>query len=70
MARSFPVGAVMLLETGGEARFQVRPIEGVTLPAGNVEAELLMYMATCGDSSRRVLTRSTWNCLRARAALT
>ncbi|MUG32384.1 GmrSD restriction endonuclease domain-containing protein [Psychrobacter sanguinis] len=29
IARSFPVGAVMLLETGGEVRFQTRPIEGV-----------------------------------------
>src|SRR5205085_1835945 len=32
IARSFPIGAVMLLETGGEARFQVRPLEGVALP--------------------------------------
>src|SRR5829696_94365 len=32
IARSFPIGAVMLLETGGEARFQVRPVEGVALP--------------------------------------
>lgn len=29
IARSFPVGAVMLLETGGQVRFQVRPIENV-----------------------------------------
>jgi len=29
IARSFPVGAVMLLETGGAARFQVRPVENV-----------------------------------------
>lgn len=29
IARTFPVGAVMLLETGGEARFQVRPLENV-----------------------------------------
>nr|WP_202405780.1 MULTISPECIES: DUF262 domain-containing protein [Halomonas] len=29
MARSFPVGAVMLMETGGEVRFQVRPVEGI-----------------------------------------
>ncbi len=29
VARSFPVGAVMLLETGGEARFQVRPVENI-----------------------------------------
>ncbi|MFY0568951.1 GmrSD restriction endonuclease domain-containing protein [Archangium lansingense] len=32
IARSFPIGAVMLLETGGEARFQVRTVEGVELP--------------------------------------
>src|SRR5439155_24652490 len=32
IARSFPIGAVMLLETGGETRFQVRPVEGVDLP--------------------------------------
>jgi hypothetical protein len=29
IARSFPIGAVMLLETGGETRFQVRLVEGV-----------------------------------------
>lgn len=32
IARSFPIGAVMLLETGGETRFQMRPVEGVILP--------------------------------------
>jgi hypothetical protein len=29
IARSFPIGAVMLLETGGEMRFQTRPVEGL-----------------------------------------
>ena len=29
IARSFPIGAVMLLESGGEVRFQTRPVEGV-----------------------------------------
>ncbi|MFO1361351.1 MAG: DUF262 domain-containing protein [Burkholderiales bacterium] len=32
IARSFPIGALMLLETGGEAKFQVRLVEGVELP--------------------------------------
>src|SRR4051812_9950148 len=41
IARSFPIGAVMLLETGGEARFQVRPVEGVSL-ASNKHAERLI----------------------------
>lgn len=31
IARQFPIGAVMLLQAGGEARFQVRPAEGVKL---------------------------------------
>jgi hypothetical protein len=30
VARSFPVGAIMLLETGGEARFQTRPVENLS----------------------------------------
>jgi uncharacterized protein with ParB-like and HNH nuclease domain len=29
IARAFPIGAVMLLENGGETRFKVRPVEGV-----------------------------------------
>jgi hypothetical protein len=35
IARSFPIGSIMLLETGGEARFQIRPVEGVSLAAGS-----------------------------------
>src|ERR1051326_3662117 len=31
IARSFPIGSVMLLETGGSVHFQVRPMEGVKL---------------------------------------
>jgi hypothetical protein len=44
IARAFPVGAVMLLETGGEARFKVRPVEGldpVTVPPENAEQLIL-----------------------------
>ena len=29
IARSFPVGAIMLLETGGNVHFQTRPVEGL-----------------------------------------
>lgn len=42
IARSFPIGSIMLLETGGEARFQVRPVEGVELPAGASEVSRLI----------------------------
>lgn len=44
IARSFPIGAVMLLETGGETRFQVRPVEGVDLPpqADEIAEELIL----------------------------
>jgi hypothetical protein len=50
IARSFPVGAVMLLETGGEARFQLRPVEGVELPPG-ASPELLIL-----DGQQRLTT--------------
>jgi hypothetical protein len=29
ITRSFPVGAVMLMETGGELSFETRPVEGI-----------------------------------------
>ncbi|SAL18872.1 hypothetical protein AWB70_00883 [Caballeronia cordobensis] len=51
VARSFPVGAVMLLETGGETRFQVRPVEGVSLPPDGPDAELLIL-----DGQQRLTT--------------
>lgn len=50
IARSFPVGAVMLLETGGEVRFQVRPVEGVQL-SSNKEPEQLIL-----DGQQRLTT--------------
>lgn len=42
VARSFPVGAVMLLETGGDVRFQVRPIENLTFTGPIPEPERLI----------------------------
>jgi hypothetical protein len=42
IARSFPVGAVMLLETGGDVRFQVRPIENVVFDGKLPEPEKLI----------------------------
>lgn len=42
IARSFPVGAVMLLETGGDVRFQVRPVENVRIPGRLPEPEFLI----------------------------
>lgn len=40
VSRQFPIGAVMMLETGGEARFQSKPIEGVDREG--VEADRLL----------------------------
>ncbi|HYG10433.1 MAG TPA: DUF262 domain-containing protein [Pyrinomonadaceae bacterium] len=51
IARSFPVGAVMLLESGGEARFQVRPVENVPFSDTLPEAELLIL-----DGQQRLTT--------------
>jgi hypothetical protein len=43
IARAFPIGAVMLLETGGELRFKVRPVEGLkpAIADGAVEKLIL-----------------------------
>ena len=52
IARSFPVGAVMLLETGGEVRFQTRPVEGVEkLIDASVEPQKLIL-----DGQQRLTT--------------
>ncbi|WP_145543090.1 GmrSD restriction endonuclease domain-containing protein [Yersinia frederiksenii] len=50
LGRSFPVGAVMLLETGGEVRFQVRPVENV-LSSGLSSPEKLIL-----DGQQRLTT--------------
>lgn len=42
IARSFPVGAIMLLETGGGVRFQVRPVEGVRLASPREPEKLIL----------------------------
>lgn len=42
IGRSFPIGAIMLLQTGGDARFQVRPVEGVFLPNGQEPERLIL----------------------------
>ena len=43
VARAFPIGAVMMLETGGEAKFQPRPVQGISFSeGGEVEPERLI----------------------------
>jgi hypothetical protein len=43
IARSFPIGSIMLLETGGTARFQIRLVEGVDpAPGANADVENLI----------------------------
>jgi hypothetical protein len=51
VARSFPVGAVMLLENGGEARFQIRPVENVIFDGAPPLAESLIL-----DGQQRLTT--------------
>lgn len=43
IARSFPVGAVMLMETGGEVRFETRPVEGIDPDSVTKEAVCLVF---------------------------
>jgi hypothetical protein len=51
VARSFPIGAVMLLETGGDVRFQIRPIEHITFEKTIPDAESLIL-----DGQQRLTT--------------
>ena len=51
IARSFPIGAVMLLETGGNVRFQVRPVEYVPFGQNIPKAESLIL-----DGQQRLTT--------------
>jgi len=50
--RSFPIGAVMLLEAGGEVRFQTRPVEGLEgkIPDGRELEKLIL------DGQQRLTT--------------
>lgn len=52
VARSFPIGAVMLLENGGEVRFQTRPVEGMErkIPRVKVPEKLIL------DGQQRLTT--------------
>jgi hypothetical protein len=50
LGRSFPVGAVMLLETGGAVRFQVRPVENVPLKGFSSPEKLIL------DGQQRLTT--------------
>lgn len=42
IARAFPIGGIMLLETGGEARFQIRHVEGIDAPPTDIKVERLI----------------------------
>lgn len=52
VGRSFPIGAVMLLEAGGDVRFQARPIEGIegSIQAGKQPEKLIL------DGQQRLTT--------------
>ena len=42
VARAFPIGSIMLLETGGDARFQIRLVEGVDAATATANTERLI----------------------------
>ena len=52
IARSFPIGAVMLLEAGGEVRFETRPVEGLegSIPKDRPPEKLIL------DGQQRLTT--------------
>lgn len=58
IARSFPVGAVMMLDTGGDVRFQVRPVENVDFDGDIPEPERLIL-----DGQQRLTSLTQVLCL-------
>lgn len=52
IGRSFPIGAIMLLESGGEIRFQTRPVEGLedAIPRDKTPERLIL------DGQQRLTT--------------
>ncbi|WP_448570495.1 GmrSD restriction endonuclease domain-containing protein [Trichothermofontia sp.] len=58
IGRSFPVGAIMLLETGGAVRFQMRPVENVSLSEPLPDAAKLIL-----DGQQRLTTLTQVLCL-------
>ena len=58
IARSFPVGAVMMLDTGGNVRFQVRPVENLTFDGEIPEPERLIL-----DGQQRLTSLTQVLCL-------
>jgi len=42
IAQSFPIGAIMMLETGGDVQFQARPLENVGFDSDNPNPEKLI----------------------------
>ncbi len=63
VAKSFPVGAVMLLETGGETRFQLRGVEGVSpVPEPAIAEQLIL------DGQQRLTTLTQVLALKAAVA--
>lgn len=55
IARAFPVGAIMLLESGGETRFKVRPVEG--LDSTKITAEKAEKLILDGQQRLTSLTQ-------------
>jgi hypothetical protein len=66
VSRSFPIGALMSLETGGDANFKPRPVEGAPNKAREVSPDFLLldgqqrmtslYQATSGESPVETVT--------------
>ena len=58
LARSFPIGAVMLLEAGGEVRFETRPVEGLErIVSNSCNPEKLILD---GQQRLTTLTQAIW----------
>lgn len=56
IARAFPIGAIMMLETGGDTHFQVRPVEG--LDPANIPPQQASQLILDGQQRLTSLTQA------------
>lgn len=59
IARSFPIGAVMMLDFGDDVQFQIRPIENVILSDGTLPQKLILDGQQRLSSLTQVLSLET-----------
>ena len=71
IGRSFPIGAVMLLEAGGDVHFATRPVEGLEekLPNSKAPEKLILRISSVVGFGMMTISVIFWSALAVRFRL-